>query len=88
MSHAASLSLRTQFVRLGRVGAVIALLGLSACSSLDAREQRIITGAMIGTAAGAAGTAIMGGCVACGAAVGGVVGAGTGYVVDRFNEGF
>lgn len=43
----------------------------------------MITGAMIGTAAGAAGTAMLGGCIACGAAIGGVVGTGAGYVVDQ-----
>lgn len=62
---------------------LIGLLALSSCSSLTPQEQRMMTGAMIGTAAGAAGTAMLGGCVACGAAIGGVVGAGTGYIVDQ-----
>ncbi len=72
-----------QTEKAGQIALLIGLLALSGCSSLTPQEQRMMTGAMIGTAAGAAGTAMLGGCVACGAAIGGVVGAGTGYIVDQ-----
>ena len=50
---------------------------------LSTQSQRILSGGAIGAASGTAITVITGGCVACGAAVGGAVGAGVGYVVDE-----
>lgn len=68
--------LRTSFV-------AVCLLSLAGCSNLDQTQQRVLTGGAIGTTVGAIGTVAMGGCVACGAAIGGVVGAGTGYAIDK-----
>lgn len=65
---------------------VLGLIGLTGCSNLTPREQRMVTGAAAGTAVGALGTAMTGGCVACGAAIGGVAGTGIGYVVDRMQS--
>lgn len=71
----------------GRLGvAVLLLLSLSACSGMNKTEQRVLSGAAIGTGVGAAGTVLTGGCVACGAAIGGAVGAGTGYVIDKVEK--
>ena len=67
--------------------AVLCIVLLSACSDLNPTEQRVLSGAAIGTAVGAGGTVLTGGCVACGAAIGGAAGAGTGYVVDRMKRG-
>lgn len=79
MSNALSLSVS----RYARVGLLcVALVGLNACSDMSAQQQRILSGAAIGTTAGALGTVAMGGCVACGAAIGGAVGAGAGYLYD------
>jgi len=50
---------------------------------MSTQSQRILSGGAIGAASGTAITVITGGCVACGAAVGGAVGAGVGYVVDE-----
>lgn len=73
--------------RLGYVGLVaVCLLGLNACSELSTTQQRVLSGGAIGATAGAVGVALTGGCVACGAALGGAVGAGSGYVYDYFDK--
>lgn len=80
-----ALSLTTS--RFGRTLVLAAcLLSMGACSDLTAKQQRILTGAAIGTTAGAVGVAITGGCVACGAAIGGAVGAGAGWAYDYFDS--
>ncbi|MBK1663935.1 hypothetical protein CKO38_08010 [Rhodospirillum rubrum] len=69
-----------------RVLALLALTGalfVGGCSNLSHTQQRMLTGGAIGTGVGAVGTALTGGCVACGAAIGGAVGVGAGYVVDK-----
>jgi len=50
---------------------------------MDRQKQRMLSGGAIGAAAGATVTVITGGCVACGAALGGAVGTGVGYVVNE-----
>jgi len=87
MSNTASHTLPS---RLGTLGLVaICLMSLSACSDLSTRQQRTLTGGAIGATAGAVGIAITGGCVACGAAIGGAVGAGSGYLYDYLdNKGY
>jgi len=62
---------------------VLSLLALTSCADMNAREQRILTGAAAGTAIGAAGTVLTGGCVACGAAIGAGVGAAGGFIADQ-----
>jgi len=64
------------------VAAVVAVLVLGGCSNLSDSQQRVLTGAGVGVASGAVITAITGGCIECGAAIGGAVGAAAGYVVD------
>ncbi len=64
------------------VVAAMAVLLLGGCSNLSDSQQRVLTGAGVGVASGAVITAITGGCIECGAAIGGAVGAATGYVVD------
>ncbi|ABC21789.1 outer membrane protein [Rhodospirillum rubrum] len=69
-----------------RVLALLTLTGalfVGGCSNLSPTQQRMLTGGAIGTGVGAVGTALTGGCVACGAAIGGAVGVGAGYVVDK-----
>ena len=61
---------------------LIAFLGLSACSGMKTTEQRVLSGAAIGAGVGAVGTVITGGCVACGTALGGAIGASAGYLVN------
>jgi osmotically inducible lipoprotein OsmB len=61
----------------------VCVLMLSACSDMNHTQQRTLSGAAIGAGVGAAGTAMTGGCVSCGAAVGAAVGAGAGYVYDK-----
>jgi len=74
--------------RTGRTALLLAcLVSLGACSGLTPKEQRMLTGAAIGTTVGAATVAFTGGCVSCAAAIGGVVGAGSGYAIDYFNSG-
>ena len=62
---------------------ILGLLTVAGCSNLDHQQQSMLTGGAAGTAIGAAGTVLTGGCVACGAAIGGAVGVGAGYVVDK-----
>jgi osmotically inducible lipoprotein OsmB len=65
--------------KIGSLAAVAALaLGLAACG--ETRNERTLSGALLGTAAGAAiGGAVTG--KASGALVGGAIGAGTGAVI-------
>lgn len=63
-----------------------AALGLGACSGLNTTQERVLSGGAIGAGAGAVGTVLTGGCVACGAAVGGVVGAGVGYIYGQAKD--
>ena len=65
---------------------VVAALALAGCAGLNRTEQRVLSGGAIGAATGAAGTAITGGCVACGAVIGGAVGAGAGFVIDQLED--
>jgi osmotically inducible lipoprotein OsmB len=59
------------------------VLLLSACSDMSKTQQRTLSGAGIGAGVGAVGTVMTGGCVSCGAVIGGAAGAGAGYVYDR-----
>jgi hypothetical protein len=65
------------------VSLLVAALGLGACSNLNTTQERMLSGGAIGAGVGAVGTAVTGGCVTCGAAIGGAVGAGTGYLYDK-----
>lgn len=67
--------------------AALALLGTAACSNMDTTQQRTLSGGAIGAGVGAVGTALTGGCVWCGAAIGGAVGAGAGYLYDQTKKG-
>lgn len=58
-------------------------LMLGGCSSMSDTEQRVLSGGAIGAGVGAVGTVLTGGCVSCGAAIGGAVGAGAGYLFDQ-----
>ena len=63
-----------------------AALGLGACSGLNTTQERTLSGGAIGAGVGAVGTVLTGGCVTCGAAVGGVVGAGIGYIYGQAKD--
>jgi hypothetical protein len=66
---------------------LIASLILSSCSNMDSTQQRTLSGGAIGAVGGTAITAMTGGCIACGALIGGAVGAGGGYVYDQIKKG-
>ena len=76
-----------QIMRLRNI-AILVLAGaaIGGCSNLNTTEQRVLSGGAIGAGTGAVGTAITGGCVACGAAIGGAVGAAAGYVYDQVED--
>lgn len=59
------------------------LLGITACSNLDRTSQNMLYGGALGSGLGAATSAAYGGCVACGAAIGGTVGVVSGYAVSQ-----
>lgn len=65
--------------------AVMALVALSmtACSNMENRDQRMLSGAAIGTGVGAAAGAVTGGCVTCGAVIGAGVGTAAGAIYDN-----
>jgi osmotically inducible lipoprotein OsmB len=67
----------------GLVLASIALLGMSGCANMNSTEQRMLSGGAAGAVVGTVGTVMTGGCVACGAAIGGAVGTGAGYLIDQ-----
>lgn len=62
------------------------LLALTACTNMNNTEQRTLSGGAAGAVVGTVGTVMTGGCVPCGAAIGGAVGAGTGYVIDQVEK--
>jgi osmotically inducible lipoprotein OsmB len=64
----------------------LGLLGLTACSGMNDTEQRTLTGGAGGAVIGTVGTVVTGGCIPCGAAIGGAVGAAGGYVVDQIEK--
>jgi len=66
---------------------VLAVLGLSACSGMNDTQQRTLSGGAMGAGIGAVGTALTGGCVTCGALIGGAVGAGGGFLYDQVKKG-
>ncbi|GAB5470257.1 MAG: hypothetical protein Kilf2KO_32870 [Rhodospirillales bacterium] len=68
-------------------GLAALLLLLAACSGLNKTEERTLSGGAIGAGVGAVGTVLTGGCVACGAVIGGALGAGTGYIYDQVKKG-
>ena len=69
---------------LGALAAVLVLsLGLAGCAGMNETQQRTLSGGAVGAAGGAAITALTGGCIWCGAAIGGAVGAGTGFVISQ-----
>jgi len=85
MSHTVSQPLSLS--RLGQIGLLsLCLIGVGACSNLSDTQQRLLSGGAIGTTVGVIGTAATGGCIACGAAIGGAVGAGAGYAYDYFDK--
>ena len=60
-------------------------LSLGACSGMNTTDQRTLSGAGIGAAAGTVITAATGGCIICGAAIGAGAGALGGFLYDRAN---
>ena len=68
------------------VPGLLVLVALAGCSNMDSTEQSTLSGGAAGAAIGAGATVLTGGCVACGAAIGGAVGAGTGYVIDKTKD--
>ncbi|MEQ8653311.1 MAG: hypothetical protein RIC87_12680 [Kiloniellales bacterium] len=67
--------------------AVLLVLSLGACSGLSTTQERTLSGGALGAGVGAVGTVLTGGCIWCGAVIGGAVGAGTGYVYDQIERG-
>ena len=65
---------------------VAAALALGACENMSTTEQRMLSGGALGAGVGAVGTVLTGGCVACGAVIGGAVGTGAGYIYDRMEK--
>lgn len=73
----------------GPVSAILllaGLLGIAGCSGMNDTAQRTLSGGAIGATVGAVGTAVTGGCVACGAAIGGAAGAAAGYIYDQVEK--
>lgn len=57
------------------------IISLTACSNMNDRQQKMVSGAAIGTGVGAVGAAATGGCVSCGALIGAGVGTAAGAIV-------
>lgn len=72
------------FARVAVIG--VGLLALTACSNLDDTQQKVLSGGAAGAVIGTVGVAITGGCIPCGTAIGGAVGAGTGYLLDQMDK--
>jgi hypothetical protein len=71
------------------IAITVATLAIAGCSNMSNTEQRTLSGAGIGAAAGAVGTALLHGNPIWGAVGGAAVGAASGYVYDAYkkNEG-
>ena len=63
--------------------ALVLSLGLAGCSGMNETQQKMLSGGAIGAAGGAAITALTGGCIWCGAAIGGAAGTAAGYVISQ-----
>lgn len=61
----------------------VVVLSMTACSNMKNRDQRMLSGAAIGTGVGAAAGAVTGGCVTCGAVIGAGVGTAAGAIYDN-----
>lgn len=59
------------------------LFTMCGCASMSAREQRVLSGGALGTAAGVGAAAILGGPLIVGAAAGAAAGAVGGVIVDE-----
>ena len=57
------------------------VISLTACSGMNDRQQKMVSGAAIGTGVGAVGAAATGGCIGCGALIGAGVGTAAGAIV-------
>jgi hypothetical protein len=66
--------------------AIIAALALAGCSGMNRTEQRTLSGGAIGASVGAITALATDGCIACGAVVGGAVGAAAGFVYDQVKK--
>ncbi len=74
----------TSFARAALIAAGV--LALTACSNLDDTQQKVLSGGAAGAAIGTVGVLVTGGCVPCGTVIGGAVGAGTGYLLDKMDK--
>ncbi len=70
------------------VAVSLVVLSLGACSNMNDMQQRMVSGGAIGVAGGAVGTAVTGGCIACGMAIGGAVGVAGGYIAHELDTQF
>jgi osmotically inducible lipoprotein OsmB len=61
----------------------IGAVALAGCSGMSTTEQRVLSGGAIGAGVGVGATVLTGGCVACGAVIGGAAGAAGGYIYDK-----
>ena len=71
---------------LGKSALIVGLLALTGCADMTSQQQRMVSGGAAGAAIGAVDTVMTGGCIPCGAAIGGAVGTGAGYVIDKMDK--
>ncbi len=71
----------TRFYR--PVLACLCIAAMTGCSNMSNQQQRVLSGAAIGTAAGAGVGALTGGSPLTGAAIGAASGAAGGYIYDK-----
>lgn len=72
---------------IARLALLAAMLGTSACASFHSTTQGILAGGLFGAAVGVGATAVAGGSLATGAAVGGIVGTAIGGYTGCINSG-
>lgn len=66
---------------------IVAGLGVAGCENMTQGQERLATGAAVGGATGALASGVTGGDALTGGLVGGALGAGAGYLYDRYDEG-
>lgn len=66
--------------------AVLASVTATSCANMSDTQQRTVSGAGIGTAAGVAVSALRGGDLGWGAVYGAAIGAASGYIYDRHKQ--
>lgn len=72
--------------RTSMIAMAVLMVGLTACSGMSTKQQRMLSGGAIGAGTGAVFSGVTGGSVVGGALLGGAAGTGAGYLYHRSKD--